>query len=230
MSKISEKKIKIINYIKKHLKYLDPDGVNIQRYEEMFNKMSDKKFDEFMKTMRDGTWEFHIVIPNMGSKYTQEDILAAAKSVGLKLFQRIWFTDKSTGVKYLSRMAYPIIKIPVRRMQQFLDKKMSVPDNDTTIDGLTGQVTADDKSCSVSSPEIQGLHARGLKNILDEFVVVRGGDIESYSEAKRQLEEQGEVRLTSLSTGSVSRTAMMTQMFLESMHIESNLVTTAEGE
>ena len=223
MATIAEKKKKVLAYLKQKLAPIDPNGVNYKRYEKLFNDMNDKQFDQFMVNMRDGKWEFHIVVPNMGPKFSLHDLLKAADGVDLKVFHRIWLTDSATGKRYLSRAEYPILKLPIRRMQQFLDKKLSVPDNDKTIDGLTGQVTGDDKSASISAPEIQAINARGLKVVLNELVTVRGGDIANYGEARRQMEEQGSISLGSLDASSISRTAKITEVLLQAMHIESNL-------
>lgn len=221
---ISEKKSKILAYIKNNIKKIDPDGFNYARYEKLFNDLNDKQFVKLMDDLKAGNWQFHIYLPNMKKRVSTNDVLDTADAVGCKLFHRIWITDPNTGRKYLTRHEYPVYQIPVRRMEQFLDKKMSVPDSDTTIDGLTGQVTGKDKGSSLSNPEIQGLHSRGLSRTLDELVTVRGGDIASYGEFKRQLEEQGDGALNTLSGGSVSRTARIAQVFLDAMHIDSNLV------
>ena len=221
---IAEKKKKVLSYLKKKLAPIDPGGVNYKRYAKLFTDMSDKQFDKFMVNMRDGKWEFHIVVPNMGPKFSLDQILQAADGVDLKIFHRIWLTDTATGTRYLSRAEYPILKLPIRRMQQFLDKKLSVPDNDKSIDGLTGQVSGSDKAASISGPEIQALHSRGLTQVLNELVTVRGGDIANYGEARRQMEEQGSINLASLDGSSTSRTAKITEVFLEAMHIDSNLI------
>lgn len=221
---IAEKKKKILAYIKKSFKLIDPDGFNYQRYEKLFSDLNDKKFDKLMKDLADGKWQFHIYLPNMKKRVSTQDVLDTAKVVGCEIFQKIWLSDPKTGRKYLTRYAYPIYNIPVRRMEQFLDKKMSVPDSDTTIDGLTGQVTGKDKASSLSSPEIQGLHSRGLRRTLDELVTVRGGDIAAYGEFKSQLEEQGDSALDNISGNTISRTAKITEVLLDAMHIESNLV------
>jgi len=221
---IAEKKKKILAYIKKGFKDIDPGGYNYKRYEELFMKMSDKKFERLMKDLSEGKWQFHIYLPNMKERVPAKNILDTAERIGCKLFHRIWITDPNTGRKYLTRHTYPVYNIPVRRMEQTLDKKMSVPDSDRTIDGLTGQVTGKDKSSALSNPEIQGLHSRGLRRTLDELVTVRGGDISSYGEFRSQLEEQGDASLDTLSGGTVSRTAKITEVFLDAMHIESNLI------
>ena len=101
---------------------------------------------------------------------------------------------------------------------------MSVPDNDKQIDGLTGQVTGDSKSSSVTNPEIQILAARGLDATLEEFVNVRGGNIAAYSDFKRQAEETGEIKLNSLDQNTRSRVAVVGQVLLRSMMIENNIV------
>lgn len=221
---ISEKKEKILAYIKKAFRKIDPNGWNYKRYEDMFNNMNDKQFDKLIQDLKLGKWQFHMYLPNLETNVSTDAVLETAKEVGCKIFHRIWLTDPKTGRKYLTRHAYPIYNIPVRRMEQFLDKKMSVPDSDKTIDGLTGQVTGKDKSSALSNPEIQGIHSRGLKRTLDELVTVRGGDIASYGEFRGQLEEQGDAALSNLSGNTISRTAKITEVFLDAMHIESNLV------
>jgi hypothetical protein len=227
MSEIATKKAKILAYIKKHLKRIDPNSVNTKRYEDWLGNMSDVEFDKFMKNMKDKKFQFHLIVPNLEPKFNMDDLQAAADSVGAELFHRVWLTDNLSGVRFLTRYKYPIMQLPVRRMQQFLDKKLSVPDNDRTLDGLTGQVTGDDASASITAPEIQALHARDLRVTLDELVTVRGGDIANYGEARRQMEEQGSFSMKTLDARSVSRTAKIAEVLLTAMHISSNLT---EGE
>lgn len=221
---VKEKKAKILAYIKENFKKIDPDGFNYDRYAKLFNDLNDKQFSDIIEQLKAGDWQFHIYLPNMKNRVSTQDVLDTADSVGCKLFHKIWIADPNTGRKYLTRHSYPVYNVPVRRMEQFLDKKMSVPDSDKTIDGLTGQVTGKDKGSSLSNPEIQGLHSRGLKRTLDELVTVRGGDIASYGEFKRQLEEQGDSALDNLGGNSVSRTARIAEVFLDAMHISNNLV------
>lgn len=224
MSKIAEKKKRIIAYITKNLKRVDPEGKNIAYYVDLISNMSDTQFDTFMQNMRDGNFQFHLIVPNMGPKFSMDDILATAKTIGHEMFHKIWITDQDTGQKYLSSYAYPILQLPIRRQQQFLEKKMSVPSSDRKIDGMTGQVTGDDRASSITSPEIQALHARSLRRTLSELVTMRGGDTIAYGEFRRQLEETGEVKLVDIPGGTVSRTAAVTQTLLEAMHLQNNLV------
>ena len=222
-SKIAQKKKKILDYICKLCDTMEPSGLNSKRYRQIIGQMNDKEFDQFMNYMKEGQWQLHIVAPNMIVNLQNEDLLKACDLIGLDLFQRVWMYDKATGRKFLTDNKYMFVKLPIRRQQQFLDEKISVPDNDRTIDGLTGQVTGDSRSCSITNPEIQILAARGLNNTLQELVNIRGGNIHGYSEFRRMLEENGEGDLDMLDTGSRTRASVVGGKLLQSMMLDTNL-------
>ena len=222
-SKIAQKKKKILDYICKLCDTIEPSGLNSKRYRQIIGQMNDKEFDQFMNYMKEGRWQLHIVAPNMIVNLQNEDLLKACDLIGLDLFQRVWMYDKATGRKFLTDNKYMFVKLPIRRQQQFLDEKISVPDNDRTIDGLTGQVTGDSRSCSITNPEIQILAARGLNNTLQELVNIRGGNIHGYSEFRRMLEENGEGDLDMLDTGSRTRASVVGGKLLQSMMLDTNL-------
>ena len=221
---VMKKKKEIVSRICKVCDIIDPSGLNSKRYHRILDTMSAKEFDEWMGYVRDGRWKLHIVAPNMVVNLKNENILKAADEVGCKLFHKIWMTDILTGRKYLTDNEYLIIQVPVRRQQQFLDEKMSVPDDDRHIDGMTGQVTGDSKSSQVSGPEIHILAARGLTATLEELVNVRGGNMVAYSEFKRQAEENGEIHMNEMDPNTRSRTAVVGQMLLNSMMIDANIL------
>ena len=185
--------------------------------------MNDKEFDQFMNYMKEGKWQLHIVAPNMIVNLQNEDLLKACDLIGLKLFHKVWMYDKVTGRKYLTDNEYMFVKLPVRRQQQFLDEKISVPDNDRSIDGLTGQVTGDSRSCAITNPEIHILAARGLDKTLQELVNVRGGNVHGYNEFRRMLEETGEADLDALDPNSKTRVSVVGKVLLQSMMIDTNL-------
>lgn len=222
-SKIAQKKKKILDFICKLCDTMEPSGLNSKRYRQIIGQMNDKEFDQFMNYMKEGKWQLHIVAPNMIVNLQNEDLLKACDLIGLDLFQRVWMYDKATGRKFLTDNKYMFVKLPIRRQQQFLDEKISVPDNDRTIDGLTGQVTGDSRSCSITNPEIQILAARGLNNTLQELVNIRGGNIHGYSEFRRMLEENGEGDLDILDTGSRTRASVVGGKLLQSMMLDTNL-------
>jgi hypothetical protein len=221
---ISKKKAAIIKYICDVCDILDPSETNSKRYHRILDHMTDKEFDQWMNYVKEGKWQIHIVAPNMIVNLRNENILKAADKVGCKLFHRLWIEDPTTGRKYLTDNEYLILNLPVRRQQQFLDEKMSVPDHDRTIDGLTGQVTGDSRASSITNPEIQILAARGLETTLQELVNVRGGNMHAYAEFKRQAEETGDITMSTLDPNTRSRVAVVGQVMLNSMMLDTNIV------
>ena len=224
-SNIKAKRKKVQDYILKAMKLLDPHtDINYKYWKNKFDSMNDKDFDAFMHYLREGKTNIHMFVPPFKVTLQTKELLDAAHKLGVKIMHRIWMNDPHTGIKYLTPEEYMVLQLPVRRQQQFLDEKLSVPDNDKTIDGLTGQVTGDSKSCSITNPEIQILHARNLDATLYEFSNVRGGNIRNYAEFKRSLEENGEVKLSQLDPNSRTRVSVMGQVLLTAMHLDVNLV------
>ena len=221
---VKKKKQLIIDYICSICDIIDPSKLNSKRYHRLLDNMNDKEFDRWMHYVKEGKWRLHIVAPNLIINLKNENLLKAADKAKCKLFHRIWMTDNATGRQYLTDNEYLVLTLPVRRQQQFLDEKMSVPDNDRQIDGMTGQVTGDSRSSSITNPEIQILASRKLDATLEELVNVRGGNMLAYGEFKRQAEETGEINMTMFDPNTRSRVAVVGQVLLNSMMIDTNIV------
>lgn len=221
---MNPKRKQVTEHILKHISTMEPSGYNTKRYENMFSKMSDQQFDQFMKDLKDGKIKLSVFAPNMKIILKIENLLKAADSLKLELFERLRLIDDVTKKKYLTTNKYLVVKLPVRRARQFLMHKLSVPDSDKKLDALTGQVTQDDKASSLSFVEAQLLYARGLDKVLDEFVKVRGGDIHAFSNFKQQLEEGGSARLSAIDPNTVPRSTVVMSTILKCMLLDNNLV------
>lgn len=206
------------------IKTMDPKLSNYNRYIKFFESMDDNTFDKWMKDLEEGKVKLTLFTPNLKVFIQEEDLIKAADLIGLELFERLRFKDKATGKYFLTPNKYLVTKLPVRRTRQFLMHKLSVAENDKKLDSLTGQVTSDDKSSSLSYPEAQLLYARGLKQTITEFMKVRGGDIHAFATFKQQLEESGEASLGSLDPNTLPRSAMVLSVILKSMYFDNNLV------
>lgn len=223
----STKRKSVEKYILDSIARIDDtaSGLNIKRYKEMFNSMTDAQFDTYMNHVKNKRTSIHVYLPNMSKRPSLAMINKIAKDLDVKIFHKIKMFDNITNCYFITPNEYPVLRLPIRRLQQFLDKKMSVPKGDSKIDALTGQVAWDDKSATLTNPEIQVLNSKGLNNVLHEFIAVRGGNIQAWSgEMKQQAEETGVVRLADLSAGSVTRTAMVTEKFIESMMLSINII------
>ena len=145
-----------------------------------------------------------------------------AKELGIKMFERIKMWDNATQSYYLTPYEYMIIDIPIRRMSQFHDHKLSVAEGDSKIDMLSGQVVKPDKAGSISQVEIQTLYGSSLDKTILELIKYRGGDVTAFAEYKRELEETGRVSI-GRDTNSVPRSAVVVDVFMSGMHIHTNV-------
>lgn len=224
LSGFSTKRQKIEKMIYDVVQMIDPSGDNTKRWKDIFGAMNDKQFAEFMGHLEKKECQLNVVMPNMKKTPKIPDLVKAAEKVGLKLSHRLWLPDRTKpGKKYLTNESYLILELPIRRAQQEWDKKLQVPSRDTHVDALTGQVILDDRACHLSAPEIQSLSTRRLDKTLQEFVRVRGGDINAYGDFKRQMEEGGSASLATLDPRTRARAGTLSNILLLSMMIENNL-------
>ena len=177
---------------------MEPGGLNAERYRETFKGMSDKDFDAWMKSLRDKKKKLVLYAPNMKVALQRVDLLKAAKSLGVKLFERINLWDSSSKRRYLTPQEYLVLRLPVRRSRQMLLEKISIPESDRSVNQLTGQVRKPDKGSSLSMVEMKVLADKGLTKTVTELISVRGGNPEGYADFRTYLEDSGSVALKEL--------------------------------
>lgn len=207
-------------YILKFMKDFD-NGINYERYKNMFSKMSDKEFDSFMSDIRDKKEVLYVYSANAKDVLSIDHVLELAKKYNVEVFERIWMYDRSTESYYLTPHKYVVLQVPVRRMSQFIDHKLSVPEGDTKIDLLTGQVSREDAAGGLSQTEVQTLYARGFDKVITELMKFRGGDVTAYADFKRELEETGAATINK-ETNTTARASVIMDGLFAGMHIESN--------
>lgn len=220
---ISDKRKRIEALVLNTINTLDPSGANGTRYKAMFSKMSDAMFSEWMEALRRKEVQIDLEVPNMTTMVKMENILKAGDSVGLQLFQRIKMWDSVTRRYYMTPHAYLILKLPVRRLKQYLMDKLSVPDSDKVTNALTGQVAKPDKGSAISMTEAQTLDSKGLSTCLTELTNVRSGNQTAYAQFKSALEETGRVTVGELNMSGGIRSAQVARALLEAMHLDNNL-------
>lgn len=207
------------------LDLLDPSKENSSRYATMFKSMNDADFDTWMNRLANKEEKLHVFFPNMMTPLKMPNIIAAADHINVPLFSRIKMYDESTQREYTTPEEYAVILGPVRRLQQHVQSKMSIPEGDTHIDQLTGQVTKPDKGSGMSVPEMLILMSKGLPASLVELTNVRGGNVISYSSLKSMLEENGSASLSEIGVGSTKpRSAVTLGILLKGMGIDNNIV------
>ena len=208
--------------IYKAMLQLEPPGKNKKIYEAMFAKMSDKDFDDYMKRIRSGEDVLCLYAGNITDDIPMSRAISVAKANNVKIFERIRMYDAVNDCYYYTPREYAVLQVPVRRMAQFVDHKLTIAEGDSRVDMLTGQVVKPDKGAGLSEPESRILHGFGFKNTLRELNKFRGGDLVAFAEYKRELEEMGHTTVDR-DTGTKVRSAITLDLYYSGIHIESNV-------
>ncbi len=212
-------------FILQFVKDLDPSGYNEKQWVKILANMSDKQFDDYMHGLRNGTKCMVVFKPIYKAKgITLENTFRVAKKHGLSYFERLNFTDNPDEPDYQTSIEYMVIDMPYRRQSQTLVKKVSVPDNNKTIDQLTYQPTGASKGSKISYPELQVLIGMGLDKSIQELIEFRGGDRGGFRAYNSMAMRYGTVNMHSIGqykTGVESTRTL--KVYLTSMHISNTL-------
>ena len=202
-----------------------PGGENAQLYKDLFATMDDKAFEVFINDLDAGKQRLAIVAPNFGkSKLSTARNIAIAEEMGHNFFQRIWIPAKGDRPAYLTPVPYLVADFPLRRQAQLLDKKISIPEDNNSVDDFTGQPTGKSKGSKISYPEVQVLAALGLENNLIEFMKYRGGDEKGFNAMNVSISRTGGVSLKAIEpfSGKVKSTQSLKTM-LTAAHLKNTL-------
>lgn len=174
------------------MKEWDKSGQNAAYYEDVFSKMSDAEFDEFMQKLISGSNPLSGVVPNFSNvKVGVEHNIKMAASMGYDMYKRIWVEDPVTGRRFLTPLKHLVYEVNVCRQTQTLDHKISVAKDNTRVDERTGQPTGDSRSAQCSGPELMMLKTRGLDKTIIELMKFRGGDNVSRRHLDNSIIKQG---------------------------------------
>lgn len=191
---------------------LVPGGENLKIYQDLFASLNDEEFELMVQRLESGAVNFAVFIPNFGkSKVGIKNNLKLAKELGVELFQRVWVPATETTRGYLTPKKYAIVHLPLRRQAQLLDEKMSVAENNNSVDIVTGQATGASKGAKISYPELQTLVAQGLEHTCLELMKTRGGDSGAFNALNAIMDRNGSVsqaEIEPFSTGVKSTQAL----------------------
>ena len=186
-------------FILQFMDEIDPSGYNKEKYIEIFKNMSDKDFDTYMKDIRDGHASLVLFTSMFKTKsITVENNIKIAKKYGLEFFEHLIISGKDGLPDFKTPIKYLIIDLPFRRQSQNLVKKISVPENNKSIDELTYQPTGDSKAAKISYPELQVLTGMGLEKSTEELIRFRGGDRNGFNAYNAMFLRYGNANLKTL--------------------------------
>lgn len=209
------------------LESLLPGSQNTSIYRNIFAAMPDEEFERFINELESGERPLAIIAPELGPVTLDVSRnLDVADKWGHNFFERIWMDPQNGSPPYLSNDTYLVVELPLKRQAQFLIKKISIPEDNRSIDNLTGQPTGKSKGSKISWPELQILASLGeFDNTIEEFIKVRGGDLTSFNAMNHMISTTGGVSLKSISAlGGKVKSVQSLSTLLTSMHIANTLV------
>ena len=212
-------------YILDYIAKIDSSGKNVELYKSKFKAMSDDDFDRMIQGIEDGSINLCIIAPNFSDvKLSVENNLRIAEELKYKFFQHVRIPPKDGLPGYITPIPYLILDLPVRRQAQLLEKKISIPTDNNSVDDVSGQPTGKSKGSKISYPEVQVLAAMGMTESLTEFLKYRGGDEKGFIAMNTAISRTGgfsQKAIEPFSSG-VKATSVL-QRYLEAMQLTSTL-------
>jgi hypothetical protein len=204
---------------------LCPGSPNTAIYKKLFDDMSDTQFGRFIDSLDDGAAKLAIISPNLGKfPLSVERNLGVARLWGHEFFQQVWMEGQDGSPDYLSVEKYLVIDLPLRRQAQLLVKKISIPEDNKSVDNLTGQPTGKSKGSKISFPEMQIMLAQGLDQSVKELMKVRGGDEKAFRAMNDSIAKTGGASLAALdSLNTRVKSTETLRSYLTAAHLENTL-------
>lgn len=211
-------------FLLKVVKDGDPTGRSLTLVKEQISKMDDKRFGEFIERIRSKKEFIPLIVDNHTERaLTTEQALDLCEKYNIQIFQRFWYHHPVVGVKVLSNHKVPFIHMMIRRQIETLMNKMSVSEDNATVDTLTGQPI--NGASATTQPESLVYLEKGLDASLVEKLKYRGGDVEGGRLFDQSLIETGKVSTTQLyeQHNTTTRGVQTADIYLTSAHYETNL-------
>ena len=221
---MTPKRQKVQDYILKIISTQDPSNYNTKVYEDFFKGLTDKDFDLWMNTLKnDKHCKLTLLVPPFKVVINTEASFKTAKLLGVEILERLKLWDPVNKRYCLTPEKYFVLKLPVRRLKQYLMDGLSVPDSDKRLNPLTDQVVKPDKGSAISFPQAQMIAEKGLTTTLHELMSIRGGDLEAYAKMKSEIEESGDSDTSVMQGTQGVKSAQTLRSILNAMHLTSNV-------
>lgn len=208
---------------------LDPSGTNTEKMKSLFQPMSDKEFEKYMKDFLSNDDEnFILDIVEFEHDLKMSYCEKAAKVLGIPLMEYVYMPhltmDKSHVI--VSKEKCLVSYINVKRTQQFVHKKNGLSISNEKVSATTGQVVDKDKNARDSDIEASMLVSLGADKILQELHGPRADDPVMRREMNQSINTKGYVLLDELTNLPTSKVTLNTvDTYLLSMGLKSDLVT-----
>ena len=229
MAMTKPKRAKMEKLIYDTMDKLDPTGVNVTKYRNLFKAMSDQQFDLYFKKLFASEVDFLTLdVIDYEIDLRLEHVEAAAKVLGVPLMEHVAMPYVNMDNDNPIVTKQPVITgyLHIKRMQQTLSKKNSTSTDIGERSALTGQVTGKDKNGRDSDTENFALVTLDANDTLKEFLGPRADDRVMKAEMYSDISRKGYANLSGL-TNDVNNKATLNAVdaYLIGMGIKSDLIT-----
>ena len=217
--------------IRDTLSALDPSGINAKKYQDMFNSMDDKQFAKWMDAfLANEQSNFRVDIEEFGDnsrKIQYDKVEAAAKVLGIKIFEYVYMPFASSNPDHPIRTNRPVLVgyLTFKRTQQLVSKKTGLALSDTERDDLTGAAKGESKAGTTTGIENELLAGVGGDTVISELCGARGDNLTEYDAVLSSINEHGSVKLADVKTNAYDKpTLLLADMYFKAMGLKTDIV------
>ena len=228
---MTDKRKQIEDLVTKTLSLMDPSGINTKKYQDMFAKMSDQQFTQWITALlKDDKSNFRLDVEEFGGgarvlKY--ENVEKAADFLGVHIYEHVYLPHLSSNPNRPIRTKQPVLVgwLNVKRTQQLVSKKTGLAAGDNDRDELTGIIKGDDKGGTTTAIENEVLAGVGADIIISEISGARGDNVKEYDNMLKEIAETGSVKLADIKTNAYDKpTLLMADMYFMAMGLKTDLI------
>lgn len=210
---------------------MDPTGINANKYKNMFQKMSDMQFSQWIQAfLADEKSNFRLDIEEFGDGSRTlkfENVEKAADYLGVKLFEHVYLPHVSSNPNRPIRTKQPVLVgwLNIKRTQQLASKKTGLALSDDNRDDMTGAAKGESKGGTTTGIENEVLAGVGGDVILSEISGARGDNMKEYDNMLSAIAENGSVKLSDIKTNVYDKpTLLAADMYFMAMGIKTDLI------
>ena len=202
---------------------LDKSGTNTEYYKNLFARMSDTQFKNFLSKKFPFKFQYRpsVVEPSM------DDATKALDYIGVPLMEKISepyvYTNKD-GVPVNTKECL-VIYIHHKPVQQFITKKNKWSIDTSNRDMKTGRLVGADKGAVTSDREFESMSVQGMDKTMKEFYSIKADSMNAKNLANNIIGTTGMLRLEDVPVDiddSLSKNLM--NVYMIGAHFNSNLV------
>lgn len=205
------------------MKVLDTSGTNTEYYKDLFARMSDTQFANFIAKKYPFKFQYRpsVVEPSM------DDVSKALKHIGVPLMEKIYepyVYENKNGVPVSTKECL-VVYVHHKPVQQFITKKNKLSMETSNRDMKGGRLVGADKGAVTSDREFESMAVQSMDKTMREFYTIKADVMSAKNLANNIIGTTGVLRLDDIPVDkddSLSKNLM--NVYMIGAHINSNVI------